>query len=216
MKDIATEGDKYYERNRDAQNNFSTDLMQEHLRTLVGPGMKVLDVGCGTGYRLPDLKKRGAECVGVDPAPIAIQNGKKQFPDITLIESVAHTLPFPDQTFDLVFMNVVLYTIPRQFLLRTVAEMDRVLKDGGRLVVADFFPDTPHRRTDRHTEGYFNYKQRFWEMFTASNLYTTVNEIKYVFGSSVKNDSLTGGDNDCIIVDMQKNLEGNYPLRDLK
>jgi ubiquinone/menaquinone biosynthesis C-methylase UbiE len=190
-------------------------MFQEHLRSVVSKGNKVLEVGCLTGYRLNDIAKSGAECFGIDPSHLAIQQGRARYPDIHLTEGVGQALPYADNEFDVVYMNFVLYCVPRQFLLRTMSEVDRVLKDGGRIIIADFYPDAPHKRPDQHAPGEFSYKQNFWEVYTSSNLYRVVKMFKYAFKSNVTDDSLTGGDDDCITVDMQKNLEDYYPTKDL-
>lgn len=216
MKNIILEGDKYYERNKENQAaGFENDLFQQHLYSLPLQNANVLDIGCATGFRLNDLAKRGAQCFGIDPSAKAIEDGKNLYPDIELTQGTAHTLPYADNQFDIVFVNFVLYSVPRELLFRTISEMDRVLKDGGRLIIADFFPDTPHRRPDRHADGEYTYKHKFWQMFIASDLYTEIARVTYEFRSSQKNDALKGGDNDCILVDMQKSLEENYPVRNL-
>lgn len=216
MKDITKEADKYFNRNKHDQEIFQTDVFREYFLPLVKPGMKILEVGCMNGYRLHEYATtKGAECYGVDPSHLAIEDGKMLFPEVHLTESPSHILPYPDNTFDVVYMTFVLYCVPRQFVYRTVAEMDRVLKDGGRLIMADFFPDEPHKRPDKHAEGEYTYKFKFWELFTSSNMYKEVAHRKYGFRHEVVDESRTGGDNDSILVDMQKSLEGYFPIRDI-
>ena len=216
-RDIPKESDKYFLRNKHDQESFTTDIFHDHLMPLVSKGMKILEVGCMNGYRLHDLTvKKGAECYGIDPSHLAIEDGKKLFPVIHLAEGPSHQLPYTDAEFDIVYMNFVLYCVPRHYVLRTLSEMDRVLKDGGQLIMADFFPDAPHRRPDKHAEGQFSYKFNFWEPFIATNMYKEVARKTYGFRLDKTADpSRTGGDDDCILVDMQKSLEGFFPIRNL-
>src|SRR5258706_7541699 len=98
---------------------------------------RVLDVGCGHGYVLPHYARQGAEVHGVDLTARAIALTKERFAlgglqgDFRQIDGVQ--LPFPDNTFDIACSMGVLHHIadPRP----TLAEMHRVLKPGGRLIL---------------------------------------------------------------------------------
>lgn len=111
----------------------------------VRPGEQVLDVGCGTGTLAMAVQRHvgsAGRVVGIDPgteqiararakaarrhAPIAFQIGR--------IEQ----LDFPDQTFDVVLSTLMMHHLPRSLKRQGLAEIVRVLKPGGRLVVADF------------------------------------------------------------------------------
>jgi SAM-dependent methyltransferase len=99
-------------------------------------GRSVLDVGCGAGVDLARFAKGGAEVTGVDVSPAAIDLAGKNFEQQGLrgrFETAdGENLPFPDNTFDLVFAHgVVQYTASPQ---RLVDECRRVLKPGGEAI----------------------------------------------------------------------------------
>src|SRR5262247_3411426 len=95
-------------------------------------GRAVLDVGCGAGVDLARFARSGAEATGVDVSPSAIELARKNFEQQGLRGRFevadGEQLPFPDNTFDLVFAHgVVQYTASPQ---RLVDECRRVLKPG--------------------------------------------------------------------------------------
>lgn len=100
-------------------------------------GKQVLDVGCGNGYVLSRFAQKGARVCGVDLTHTAVDLCRKRFAWMRLpgrfVQSNAEQLPFPDATFDCVCSMGVLHHTPDT--ARAVAEVFRVLKPGGRLIV---------------------------------------------------------------------------------
>ena len=99
-------------------------------------GKAVLEVGCGAAVDLARFAKGGAVCTGVDIAASAIDLAKANFQqqglDADLRVANGEALPFPDNSFDLVYAHgVVQYTADPQ---RLVDEVHRVLKPGGEAV----------------------------------------------------------------------------------
>jgi SAM-dependent methyltransferase len=99
-------------------------------------GRRVVEVGCGAGVDLARFAKGGADVTGVDLAPSAIALTRANFEQQGLHGRFevadGERLPFPDNSFDMVFAHgVVQYTAnPRQL----VEECRRVLKPGGEAV----------------------------------------------------------------------------------
>lgn len=102
-------------------------------------GQKVLDVGCGTGVFGIDMAKQGGEIIGLDISPEAIRfaNHWAKKKDLTFKGLVgdAENLPFKDNSFDLVFFGAVLHHFPNPE--KAICEAERVLKNGGRLVLVE-------------------------------------------------------------------------------
>ena len=100
-------------------------------------GMKVLDVGVGTGLVAAQaciLTGDAALVTGVDPSPGMMAAAK--LPDaMVLIEGRAESLPFPDNHFDFLSMGYALRHISD--LGVAFAEFERVLKPGGRLCILE-------------------------------------------------------------------------------
>lgn len=217
------EADNWYERNReDLINKYSGDYMSQYLLGTDLQNKKVLDVGCGHGDRLNELSKHGAQCWGIEPSQLAVDEASKMFPQIEVSVGVSHDLArYAEASFDIVTVAFVFHWVDRARLLQTVSEIDRVLKDGGTLLIMDFFPDVPHRREYHHNLdlGVYTFKQIYADMFTASNIYTELDRVKFKHPDGVhydwhqRDDSLTGGDRDGMLVVLQKDLLGNYPVR---
>ena len=100
-------------------------------------GMKVLDVGVGTGLVAAQaciLVGNAALVTGVDPSPGML--AASRLPEaMTLIEGRAESLPFPDNHFDFLSMGYALRHISN--LGVAFAEFERVLKPGGRLCLLE-------------------------------------------------------------------------------
>ena len=108
-------------------------------------GEAVLDVGCGTGALALEAYKRvgTTSCVcGIDPGPKQIARarskaGRASIP-IDFQVGVIERLAFPDQSFDVVLSTLMMHHLPDDLKRLGLAEMARMLKPGGRLVIVDF------------------------------------------------------------------------------
>jgi demethylmenaquinone methyltransferase/2-methoxy-6-polyprenyl-1,4-benzoquinol methylase len=100
------------------------------------PGERILDIAAGTGTSSAALTKTGATVIAFDFSPGMIAEGRKRHPELEFIEGDAQKLPFGDNEFDAVTISFGLRNIndPKAAL----AEMYRVLKPGGRLVICEF------------------------------------------------------------------------------
>jgi ubiquinone/menaquinone biosynthesis C-methylase UbiE len=115
-------------------------------------GEAVLDVGCGTGAVAMTARRRlgpAGNVYGIDASPqmIAVARRKAQRADLVIDYRVAavEALPFPDRTFDVVISSLMMHHLPHDLQRTALAEMHRVLKPGGRLVVVDLKPTTKQR-----------------------------------------------------------------------
>jgi len=111
----------------------------------IQPGEQVLDVGCGTGTLAMEVARRvgrAGRVAGVDPGTeqIACARAKaaRRHVPIEFQIGVIEQLPFPDQTFDVVLSTLMMHHLPDDLKHQGLAEIARVLKPGGRLVIADF------------------------------------------------------------------------------
>ena len=106
------------------------------------PGVRVLDVACGTGSVTIPLARRGAMVTGLDMMPHLLEEARaraaREGLSIRFDEGFAETLPDPDGSFDAL---VSMFGIMFSPLPATVAsEMARVLRPGGRLALANWTP----------------------------------------------------------------------------
>jgi ubiquinone/menaquinone biosynthesis C-methylase UbiE len=108
-------------------------------------GEQVLDVGCGTGTLALEVARRVGSIgrvVGVDPSSEQIAHARSKATrrnvPVEFQIGVIEQLPFPDQTFDVVLSTLMMHHVPASVKRQGLAEITRVLKPGGRLVIADF------------------------------------------------------------------------------
>ena len=108
------------------------------------PGERVLDIGCGTGRLAIEARERVGETghvSGIDPSwqmiARARHKGKRTGLSIHFQVGVIEQLAFPDQSFDVVLSTFMMHHLPDDLKRRGLAEIVRVLKPGGRLLVLD-------------------------------------------------------------------------------
>jgi len=115
---------------------------------LINPGDSVLDVGCGTGEvtLLAKTRAKDGKVYGIDPAPEMIDVARKKAArkklDVDFRVGVIESLPFPDSSLDVVTSSLMMHHLPEDLKVRGLAETYRVLKPGGRLLIADFMRPT--------------------------------------------------------------------------
>lgn len=118
----------------------------------VRPGDSVLDVGCSGGYlarKLAAAAGPAGHVTGVDPSAAAIAYARRRTSGVmTFTVGVAQRLPLPDASFDVVTCTLAIHHVPARKRAAAFAEMCRVTKPGGRLLVADFEPS--RRAFPRH------------------------------------------------------------------
>ncbi len=127
-----------------AQQRF-TDLMIEQMA--LGPGQRALDVGCGTGRPGIRLAQRsGGHVTGITVSQSQLAqaraNAQTAGAENIRFELVnAMDLPYSDGAFDAAWAFESIFHMPSR--LRVFEEMRRVVRPGGRVVVADFVWTTP-------------------------------------------------------------------------
>ena len=102
-------------------------------------GERILDLGAGTASSSASLAASGAEVVAADFSPGMLEEGRRRhghLPNLSFVQADATDLPFGDDEFDAVTMSYSLRNVqePKEAL----AELFRVTKPGGRVVVNEF------------------------------------------------------------------------------
>ena len=115
---------------------------------LIKPGDNVLDVGCGTGEvtLLAKTRANNGKVYGIDPSPEMIAVARKKAArkrlEMDFRVGVIESLPFPEASIDVVTSSLMMHHLPEDLKARGLAEIYRVLKPGGRLLIADFMRRT--------------------------------------------------------------------------
>ena len=126
------------------------------------PGEQVLDVGCGTGTLAMEVARRvgsAGRVAGVDPSTQQIARARakaaRRHVPIDFQIGVIEHLAFPDQTFNVVLSTLMMHHLQSSLKRQGLAEIARVLKPGGRLVIADFThkAERAGRATSFHAGG---------------------------------------------------------------
>jgi SAM-dependent methyltransferase len=98
-----------------------------------GNGARILDVGCGTGHHLADLRARGYAAAGIDGSADMLEHARGLNPGADIRLADVDALPFPDASFDYVLCVEVLRYLPEP--TACIREMARVLRPGGVALV---------------------------------------------------------------------------------
>lgn len=104
------------------------------------PGERILDLGAGTGTSSLPFAEAGAQVVPCDFSIGMLREGKRRHPELPLTAGDATRLPFADGSFDAVTISFALRNV-REYP-KALAEMLRVTRPGGRIVVCEFSSPT--------------------------------------------------------------------------
>ena len=169
-----SEGDEYFERNRRAVFDVGSDPLARLLDLTGVRPASVAEIGAARGDRVAALVQRyGCRGVAVDPSRAAVEDGRRSHPEVEFHVGTMDAVPV-EGPFDVVVANFVFHWVGRGDLLRSMAEIDRLVADGGHLAIGDFLPSGLAKTSYHHREGLWTYKQDYAAAFVASGLYCRV------------------------------------------
>lgn len=183
---LAGEGDRWYARNKAKLSEAGCADWPLRLLTMLEPGpdvRSVIELGCADGYRLAALSRLfgdGVRCAGIDASADAIRQGSERYPGLDLRQGLLSDVPL-DEPADLVVVNFVLHWVDRARLVRSIAEIDRLVADGGLLLLGDFLPDFAQRRRYHHLpeRRVYTYKQDYSAAFKTLGMYRECVSVSY-------------------------------------
>ncbi|MGM0560453.1 MAG: class I SAM-dependent methyltransferase [Pseudomonadota bacterium] len=133
--------ESYARWNASTLGDITEHLERQLIFELIGDarGRVILDVGCGDGGLAVELSRRGAHVTGLDSSETMIAAAKdragRSGTDSDFLVATAQDMPFPPDQFDVVIANTVLCFVKNASPV--FAEMSRVLRPGGHLVVGE-------------------------------------------------------------------------------
>lgn len=135
---IAGTYDRRYDRN-------SYTGVEQALREFIGnrAGLRILEVGCGTGHWLAILQGRGMHVAGLDFSAGMLGQSQMRHPGIPLVQGTAERLPWPAESFDRLFCINALHHFPDKPAF--LAEARRLLRPEGKILIVGL---DPHRAVD--------------------------------------------------------------------
>jgi ubiquinone/menaquinone biosynthesis C-methylase UbiE len=131
----ATETEDLQEHNFRRRRDFTVDYILSAAR----PDACILDLGCGTGPVVSELRRHGRQCIGVDYASDMLGYAKARLrsmslDDSNLLQGDSLRIPFRSATFDIVIcLGVISFVEDKEAMLK---EIRRILKPGGTFIIS--------------------------------------------------------------------------------
>lgn len=118
------------------------------LHTQKSNNAPILDMGCGNGLltRLLQILCTTDYMYGIDSNKEILDAAQKMYPSIHFLHNSGQTLPFENNTFEILYAHEVLHHIPQQLHKQYAWEMYRILKPGGTALIVEFNPHNPWTR----------------------------------------------------------------------
>ena len=148
-------------------------------------GMEILDAGCGSGPLMEALRGKDAVVSGFDLSPAMVELARQRLGEDAdvRVADLGAPLPYTDDTFDLVVASLSLHYV--KDWASALAELRRVLKPGGRLVVsiihptvyAIVYPEADYFALTRYSEDYDFGEGTVWMTYWHRPLQDVINTI---------------------------------------
>lgn len=196
MKFSTTDADAWFERNREKLGK--RDPISDQMQILRICPTSVLEIGCSNGWRLAKLRfAHQCDVAGIEPSISAVNDAR-----LANLQNVhigtADSLPFANAIFDTVIFGFCLYLTDPSDYFRIAAEADRVLRDGGYLIIHDFADSSPHKRRYAHRDGIWCYHMDFSRLWESHPFY------------HVARYKMIG--EECVTI-LHKNMSSSFPVR---
>lgn len=169
------EAARWWDRNRDKIDPYNDPVIKAIEVAGIRP-QRVLEYGCADGWRLCLLDERFDldRCVGVDP----LGEGMPYWPKEIRIHKLTcdAKLLYSRGEFDLIIFGFCLYLCDREDLFGIVCEADRLLMDGGHIIIHDFntYVEPAFSRVYEHDTRVKSYHMNHGNMFLSHPFYKRV------------------------------------------
>jgi ubiquinone/menaquinone biosynthesis C-methylase UbiE len=202
------EGNKFFSRNLDKLDN-KDDIILEKLKKIGLSKMNILEIGCSNGWRLNELNNLYPDnnYFGLDPSKDAIDYGTQNYNKISFKVGTCDNMEYEDNQFDIILIPFVFMYIDRNLLLKSVSEIDRILKNNGKLIITDFYCNRQKKNKYKHVENTFIYKQNYFELFVSSKNYFLEKLETFSHNTSIDTNIY---DDTCFYVELRKDLSNLF------
>ena len=213
------EGDNWFNRNKESLGtNDKIDWPSYLIDTfkLGGTFKTLMELGCANGWRLQKIARKyklsSDNVMGVEASSAAIQDAKTRYPSLRIEQGLLSKIP-SDKKFDLVIVNFVYHWVDRASLSQSIAETDRVIADGGVLILGDFLPDFAQKRFYHHLpeEKVFTFKQDYAKIFESLGTYKEFARVTYNHDKPSYDVDTAESGNRGVCVALRKSLTNYYP-----
>jgi 2-polyprenyl-3-methyl-5-hydroxy-6-metoxy-1,4-benzoquinol methylase len=154
------------------------------LRLEPATGERFLDIGCNWGRWSIAASRKGYCVSGIDPSPPAVLAAMRVAAqlklDIDFRSGSGEIIPYPDETFDVVFSYSVLQHLAKERVRATIVEIDRVLKPGGVALVQ--MPNwlglrCLYHQAKRGFRAERNFEVRYWSLRELRDAFSTIGTV---------------------------------------
>lgn len=108
--------------------------------------LTAVDVGCGVGLTVTELRGKVAAVSGVDVSAALVERAREREPDVDFRVYDGKTLPFESGSFDVAYTICVLHHVPRVGRSGFMSELHRIVRPGGLVVIGEHNPFNPLTR----------------------------------------------------------------------
>ena len=187
---LESEGDAYYLRNKKALiNDVGLDVVF-YTQFILNNNLeknKIVEIGASNGRNLNFFKNHiDCEVSGIEPSSKAVTEGNDTFfnGEKILFKGTSDSLPYDDESVDIVMFGFSLFWVDRKYLFKSVSEADRILKNGGFLFITDFDTVNPYKRINIHNKDTYTYKMNYSNIFLSNPQYCLVAKKQYSHNNS--------------------------------
>lgn len=189
------DADAWYERNKHKLG--INDPVIPAIEVLGIRPVRVFEFGCANSWRLAHYRnKYNSDCWGTELSPAACRDVIDPKIKLNMEPAIASC--------DLVIMGFCLYLIQPDSLTYWVHYADKILADGGHLVIHDFLPDHPYSRIFEHNNSLRSRKMDHGRLWLAHPAYSLV--VQKTFGD---------GDDRTHVSILRKDLGNAFPLKEV-
>jgi len=171
------EANKWFLRNIDYLNsNLSDEKIVNLVKNTNLKADKILEIGCSNGFILNQYSKvlKSKKNYGVDLSKKAIQDGKKKYKNLNLLNISSLEIDKIKFKFDLIICGFFLYHLDREFIFRQFDLIYEKLSKDGFLIIVDFDPLFKHSNKDFNTKNVISYKMSYDNFLVESGLFEII------------------------------------------